>query len=152
METFKKIVFWSLVAFALIQFIPTDKINQPVNSSVNFIDVKKSPSKAVGLLKNACYDCHSNETIYPKYAYIAPFSWSVKDHVNEGREHLNFSVWNTYNKDLKENMLKKAVQTLQNKSMPMPAYIVYHDEANLSEAERTVLINYFEEILKSKSY
>ena len=152
MKTLKKIVFWILVSFAIIQFIPTDKTNQPVKQSVNFIDIKKSPSKVVALLKNACYDCHSNETLYPKYAYIAPFSWSVKDHVTEGREHLNFSVWNTYNKDLKESMLNKAVQTLQNKTMPLPAYIIYHKDANLSDADRTILIKYFEEILKSKSY
>lgn len=152
MKTLKKIVFWILVSFAIIQFIPTDKTNQQVKQSVNFIDIKKSPSKVVALLKNACYDCHSNETLYPKYAYIAPFSWSVKDHVNEGREHLNFSVWNTYNKDLKESMLNKAVQTLQNKTMPLPAYIIYHKDANLSDADRTILIKYFEEILKSKSY
>lgn len=152
MKTFKKIVFWIFVSFAIIQFVPIDTSNKPINKSVNFIDVKKSPAKVVGLLKKACYDCHSNETVYPKYAYIAPFSWSVKDHVNEGREHLNFSVWNSYNKELKESMLNKAVQTLQNKSMPLPAYIVYHDEANLSDAERKVLSNYFEEILKSKSY
>lgn len=152
MKTFKKIVFWIFVSFAIIQFIPIDKTNKPVDKSVNFIDVKKSPQKVVALLKNACYDCHSNETVYPKYAYIAPFSWSVKDHINEGREHLNFSVWNTYNKELKEGMLTKSIQTLQDKSMPMPAYVVYHKEANLSDAERTVLIKYFEEILKSKSY
>jgi hypothetical protein len=72
---------------------------------VNFVDARKSPEKIRTLLKNACYDCHSNETVYPKYAFIAPVSWSVKSHVNEGREHLNFSVWGTYNKDLKENML-----------------------------------------------
>lgn len=152
MKTFKKIVFWIFVSFAIIQFIPIDKTNKPVDKSVNFIDVKKSPPKVVALLKNACYDCHSNETVYPKYAYIAPFSWSVKDHINEGREHLNFSVWNTYNKELKEGMLTKSIQTLQDKSMPMPAYVVYHKEANLSDADRTILIKYFEEILKSKSY
>ncbi len=135
MKTFKKIVFWIFVSFAIIQFIPIDKTNKPVDKSVNFIDVKKSPPKVVALLKNACYDCHSNE-----------------DHINEGREHLNFSVWNTYNKELKECMLSKSIQTLQDKSMPMPAYVVYHKEANLSDAERTVLIKYFEEILKSKSY
>ncbi|MBW8522359.1 heme-binding domain-containing protein [Chryseobacterium chendengshani] len=152
MKTFKKIIFWVLVSFALIQFVPTDKTNKPIDKKVNFIDVKKSPPKVVTLLKNACYDCHSNETVYPKYAYIAPFSWSVKDHVNEGREHLNFSLWNSYNKDLKESMLTKTVQTLENKSMPLPAYIIYHEDANLTDVERGVLSNYFKEILKSKSY
>ncbi|MCY0976284.1 heme-binding domain-containing protein [Chryseobacterium wangxinyae] len=152
MKTFKKVVFWIFVSFAIIQFIPVDKTNQPINKSVNFIDVKKSPPKVAALLKNACYDCHSNETVYPKYAYIAPFSWSVKDHINEGREHLNFSVWSSYNKELKESMLKKTVQTLENKSMPLPAYIIYHEDANLSDADRKVLVKYFEEIIETKSY
>ncbi len=148
----KKIIFWSLVGFALIQFIPVDRENKPVDHAANFTDIHKTPEKIGSLLKSACYDCHSNETVYPKYAYIAPVSWSVKSHINEGREHLNFSVWATYNKDLKANMLKNSIQSLQNKTMPMPGYIVYHDEANLSEAERTLLINYFEEIFNSKNY
>ncbi|MEG2102804.1 MAG: heme-binding domain-containing protein [Flavobacterium sp.] len=152
MKTFKKIIFWCLVGFALIQFIPTDKTNQPINHSVNFIDVNKTPMKVAELLKNACYDCHSNETVYPKYAYIAPFSWTLKDHVNEGREHLNFSVWKSYNKELKKGMLTKSAQTLKSRIMPLPAYIAYHLEANLTNAERTLLVNYFETILKSENY
>ena len=152
MKTFKKIFFWTLLGFALIQFISTDKVNPPVDHKVNFVDVKKTPAKIQGLLKGACYDCHSNETVYPKYAYIAPISWSVKSHINEGREHLNFSIWDTYNKDLKQSMLSKSIQTIQNKTMPMPGYIVYHKEANLSDAERALLIQYFDEMLKSKTY
>lgn len=153
MKTFKKILFWSLLSFALIQFIPTDKVNQPVDRKVNFIDVNQTPDKIAKLIKGACYDCHSNETVYPKYAYVAPVSWSVKSHVNEGREHMNFSVWNTYNKELKKSMLDKAMQTLRSKAMPIPGYIVYHRESNLSDAERALLIQYFNELLKSsKAY
>lgn len=152
MKTFKKIFFWTLLGFALIQFISTDKVNPPVDHKVNFVDAKKTPAKIQGLLKGVCYDCHSNETVYPKYAYIAPISWSVKSHINEGREHLNFSIWDTYNKDLKQSMLSKSIQTIQNKTMPMPGYIVYHKEANLSDAERALLIQYFDQMLKSKTY
>lgn len=152
MKTVKKVILWALVVFAMIQFIPVDKVNRPVDSAVNFVDARKTPENVRSLIKGACYDCHSNETVYPKYAYIAPVSWSVKSHINEGREHLNFSVWGTYNKDLKENMLNKSIQTIQGKTMPMPGYIVYHKEANLSEAERMLLISYFEEMLKSKTY
>ncbi|MDN4030878.1 heme-binding domain-containing protein [Chryseobacterium gambrini] len=152
MKTFKKILFWTLLGFALIQFISTDKVNPPVAHKVNFVDAKKTPAKIQGLLKGACYDCHSNETVYPKYAYIAPISWSVKSHINEGREHLNFSIWDTYNKDLKQSMLSKSIQTIRNKTMPMPGYIVYHKEANLSDAERALLIQYFDQMLKSKTY
>lgn len=152
MKTFGKILLLTGIGFALIQLIPTDKVNQPVNRRVNFTDVNKTPEKIAGLLKGACYDCHSDETVYPDYAYIAPVSWSVKSHVNEGREHMNLSVWGTYNKDLKESMLTQSIQTLRNRSMPMPGYIVYHKEANLSDAERELLIKYFEGLLESGSY
>jgi hypothetical protein len=90
MATVKKILFWVLVGFVLIQFIPIDKTNVAVKSSVNFVDVKKTPPKIRALIKSACYDCHSNETVYPKYAYFAPISWSVKSHVNEGGNILIF--------------------------------------------------------------
>lgn len=152
MKTAKKIVFWSLVAFALMQFIPIDRTNKPVDHKANFVELKKTPPKIAGLLKGACYDCHSNETVYPKYAYIAPISWSVKSHVNDGRQRLNFSIWGTYNKELKENMLGNIVEALHHKTMPMPGYIVYHKEANLTEAERTLLSQYFEQMLDSKTY
>lgn len=152
MQKFKKIVFWCLVGFAIIQFIPIDKVNKPVDKTKNFVDVKNTPKEVSDLIKNACYDCHSDETVYPKYAYIAPFSWSVKSHVNDGRKHINFSIWGTYNKDLKQSMLKNSIQTIENKVMPMPAYIIYHDEANLTTNDRKVLTKYFEEVLNSKTY
>ncbi|CAA7390158.1 heme-binding domain-containing protein [Chryseobacterium fistulae] len=152
MDTAKKIFFLCLVGFVIIQFVPIDRINRPVKKAVNFVDSQKSPEKIKSLIKAACYDCHSDETVYPKYAYIAPLSWSIKDHVNEGRERINFSIWGTYNKDLKESMLTKSIQTINNKSMPLPGYIVYHKDANLSDAERSLLTQYFEELLKSKSY
>jgi hypothetical protein len=152
MQKFKKIAFWCLVGFAMVQFIPVDKVNKPVDPSKNFVNVKKTSPKVVGLLKNACYDCHSDETIYPKYAYIAPFSWSIKSHVNDGRKYLNFSVWETYNNDLKHKMLTRAIEMVENKMMPMPAYIIYHDEANLSIDERKLLSVYFQKVLDSKKY
>ncbi len=140
------------MAFALIQLIPIDRTNKPVDSKVNFVQMKQAPEKVSTLLKNACYDCHSDETVYPRYAYVAPISWSVKSHVNDGRQHLNFSVWGTYNKELKENMLDRSIEALKHKTMPLPGYIVYHDKAKLTEAERALLIQYFEEMLKSKTY
>lgn len=104
------------------------------------------------MLETSCYDCHSNETVYPNYAYVAPISWSVKHHVNEGREHLNFSEWGTFNKDLKKNMLENTVADLQQIRMPIPGYVAQHPDANLSAAQRKVLVDYFEGILKSGNY
>ena len=148
MKIFFKILLWSVVVFVLIQFIPVNRTNPSIKSSQNFVNVEKTPQKISEILKNSCYDCHSFETKYPKYAYVAPISWSVKHHINEGREHANFSIWTTYNSDLKKNILEKAVSTLQDGKMPMPGYVAQHPEAKLSAAERKILINYFEEVLK----
>ena len=107
MKTFKKIVFWSLIIFAIIQFIPVDRTLKPIDQQENFVTVFSTPKNVQQILKKACYDCHSNETVYPKYAYVAPISWSIQHHINEGREHLNFSEWGKFNSDLKKNMLEK---------------------------------------------
>ena len=100
------------------------------------------------ILRKACYDCHSNETNWVWYTKVAPVSFLTAKDVKEGREHVNFSVWTTYNSDLKKNIMEKAILTIEDGKMPMPGYITQHPEAKLSAAERKILINYFEEVLK----
>lgn len=147
-----KILLGVLVVFALIQLIPVDRTNPPVDKEINFVDVMNPPQNISEILQKSCYDCHSNETKYPSYAYVAPISWSVKHHINEGREHLNFSAWNSYNSYLKKSMLEKAILNVKDSKMPMPGYVAQHPEARLSEAERKVLTDYFDSVLKRKSY
>ncbi len=149
---FGRIVWWFLIVIALIQFIPVDRTNKPIDKKVNFVHAFNTPENVQTVLKKACYDCHSNETVYPDYAFVAPISWSIKHHINEGREHLNFSEWGNFNRDLKKNMLENASHSIKDYSMPMPGYITKHPEANLTKAERVLLVNYFEEILKSRDY
>ena len=139
----KKIIFWVAVVFLGIQLIPIDRDNKPIDKSKNFVDIYKTPDNVKVILKNACYDCHSNETKYPTYAYIAPISWTIKDHINDGREHLNFSEWGSYNKDLKENAIEKTITTIRDLQMPLPSYIGYHPKSNLTTKQRKILENYF---------
>ena len=139
----KKIIFWIAVVFLAIQLIPINRDNKAIDKNNNFVDINKTPENIRLILKNACYDCHSNETKYPKYSYIAPISWAVKDHINEGREYLNFSEWGSYNKDLKQNAIEKTISTVRDLQMPLPSYIGYHPKANLTTEQRTILENYF---------
>lgn len=149
---FGKILYWFLIVLALIQFIPVDRTNKPIDKKVNFVDVLYTPKNVEHIMKKACYDCHSNETVYPNYAYVAPISWSIKNHINEGREHLNFSEWGKFNQDLKKNMLKNSVHSVKDYSMPLTAYIGQHPKANLTKDERNLLANYFESLLKSGNF
>ncbi len=139
----KKIIFWIAVVFLAIQLIPINRDNKAIDKNNNFVDINNTPENVKSILKNACYDCHSNETKYPKYSYIAPISWAVKDHINEGREYLNFSEWGSYNKDLKQNAIEKTISTVRDLQMPLPSYIGYHPKANLTTEQRTILENYF---------
>lgn len=142
----KKIIFWIALGFLGIQLIPVDRENKAVNRKDNFVDIYKTPDNIRVILKNACYDCHSNETEYPTYSYIAPISWTIKDHINDGREHLNFSEWGSYNKDLRENAVEKTISNVQDLEMPLPSYIGYHPKANLTTKQRETLINYFKDL------
>lgn len=142
----KKILLWIVVIFGLIQLIPIDKTNKPVDKTQNFEDVLQTPKEVQEILKNACYDCHSNETVYPKYAYIAPFSWSIKHHINEGREKANFSEWMSYNPEQKKHIINDVVETVENKEMPLKGYIPMHPEANLTDIQRKILTDYFKNL------
>ncbi len=147
-----KISIAVIVFFALIQFVPVDFTNKPVVKSHNFVDIFQTPGNIRQTLKQSCYDCHSNETEYPKYVKIAPISWSIKNHVNEGREHLNFSEWGTFNQDLKRNMLENAIADLQQNRMPKEGYVAQHPEARLSPEAKNDLIAYLSEILQSEKF
>ena len=139
----KKIVLYLLLAFIVIQFYPLDRTNEPVDEKINFIDTQKPPQEVESLIKNACYDCHSNETKYPFYAYIAPFSWSVKHHINEGRENLNFSKWGNYPAQKKSKLMEECAEMIAEGEMPMKGYVFFHPEAKLKTVQKELLIQYF---------
>lgn len=148
----KKILLWIVGVFIVMQLVPVDRTNKPVDKKQNFVDVLQSPKQVQEILKNACYDCHSNEVKYPKYAYVAPISWSIKHHVNEGRERVNFSEWTSYNAEQKDHILDDVIESVQSKEMPLKGYIPMHPEANLTDAQRKIFTDYFTELQKSGKY
>lgn len=126
-----KIVLIILFILIGMQFLRIDKTNPKVDENLEL----KTPNDIKILLKKACYDCHSNEVVYPWYSNIAPFSWIIKKHINEGRDALNFSIWNEYPKEKKEKKLKRIFQTVYS-IMPLQSYIWLHKEADLSKEQR----------------
>ena len=86
------------------------------------------------LAKRACFDCHSNETTWPWYSNVAPVSWLVQNHVDEGRRELNFSEWTRSYREADE-----AAETVRSGEMPPRSYLMTHPEAQLTDAEREQL-------------
>jgi hypothetical protein len=129
-----RLVKWSLVALIggllVIQLVPygRDHDNPPVVAEPAW-DSAQTRELAV----RACFDCHSNETVWPWYSNVAPVSWLVQRDVDEGREHLNYSEWNRPQEG------EESAETVREGSMPPTSYLLTHPDARLSDAELAAL-------------
>lgn len=127
----KKLFLFFIIVLILIQFIRIDKKNPSTNLDLMI----KAPKNIQMMLENSCYDCHSNVSKYPWYSNIAPFSWVIKEHIDDGRKALNFSIWERYSKKDKKKKLKKIFRVVY-ASMPPKSYLFLHKEAQLSIKQR----------------
>ena len=139
----KKILVILLVAFIIIQFFPIDKNNPVATPQMDFLRIKNTPENTSKLIRNGCYDCHSNETKYVWYANVQPIGWFLKKHINEGRKELNFSTFSTYEPKRKAHKLHEAVEMIEQNEMPLESYVLAHSEAKFTEAEKQEMIQYF---------
>lgn len=135
MRRILKMVGFAIVAFLLIaQLVPIERANPPVESDV------PAPPQVKATLRAACYDCHSNETVWPWYSHVAPISWLLAYDVNKGREELNFSTWQRYDAKRQQKKLKETVEEMNEGEMPPWSYVILHPEARLAEADRQALV------------
>lgn len=139
----QKIILCLIAIFIFIQFKRIDKTNPSVDTTINFINVVDNiPNDIKKILINSCYDCHSYETKYPWYTNIAPISWWIEHHINEGRDELNFSVWDKYSYKRKDHKLEEIVEMVEEKEMPLKSYLPMHPEAKLTDSQRKILIDW----------
>jgi hypothetical protein len=133
-----------LVIFVGLQFFQIEKINPDSDPDLDFINRTNPPEQIKGILKTACYDCHSYQTKYPAYTYVQPLAWWIEDHIDHGRDELNFSTWGNYTVNRADHKLEEAVEYTLNEEMPLPSYTWTHGDARLSEAQRKELADWFE--------
>ncbi|MDH5476525.1 MAG: heme-binding domain-containing protein [Cyclobacteriaceae bacterium] len=138
----KKIIIAIALVLVVIQFFGIDKENPSFEAKNDFITVTNPPELVKNILKNSCYDCHSNETEYPWYTNVAPVSWWIKHHINEGRDELNFSEWATFELKRKKHKLDEMVEMVEEGEMPLDSYTWAHSEATLSDEQKTALIDW----------
>ena len=93
-----------------------------------------------GLLRRACYDCHSHATVWPWYANVAPVSWLLSHHVEHARDELNFSRFESYDRARQRKKLGELAEEVEEHHMPLWSYVLLHPEAALSDAERERLV------------
>jgi hypothetical protein len=123
----------SALFVAALQLVPVDRANPPVASDL------PAPAPVAEILRRSCYDCHSHETRWPWYAWVAPASWKVAYDVGEARAELNFSTWRSYRPDKRARLLEDVLEEIEEGSMPPRSYALLHPDAPLSAEERETL-------------
>jgi hypothetical protein len=141
-KTLKIIAILLAIAFIAIQFKRPAFTNPPENPAETIESSINVPKDVEMILSRSCADCHSNRTNYPWYSKIAPASWLLADHIDEGRKELNISVWNTYETRKKIRKLDSICEEVQDGEMPLPSYLWIHWDAAMKPGDAATLCNW----------
>ena len=128
-----------VVLFVLAQLIRPARTNPPIDSSKTIESRTTMPAEVANILKRSCRDCHSNATVWPWYSNVAPISWLLISHVNEGREHVSLSNWGDYSTADARKRLEEMCAEVREGEMPMSSYVLIHRSAALSDPDREAL-------------
>lgn len=122
-------------------FRPNKNLGQRQTSTdiTNFVAV---PENVMTILETSCYDCHSNKTTYYWYHEIMPFGWWLNHHVEDGKKHLNFSEFATYSKAKQDHKLEEVAEEVEHGEMPLSTYSKVHTEANLTQEQIQLIIDW----------
>lgn len=134
-----------LLGFLLIaQFKTIRRTNPPLNGDL------AAPAQINSLLRDACYDCHSNETRWPWYTHVAPVSWLIEHDVERGRQELNFSEWGSYYPATRKRKLQWTDRALREENMPPWSYRILHPGAGLTRQDLKALEQWIEAEIKNQ--
>jgi Haem-binding domain len=87
--------------------------------------------QVIKILERSCQNCHSERTVWPWYSYVAPISWMIENDVRRGRSHMNLSHWNGYPPERQQEIPSEMSNSVRNRVMPLPGYLLLHPEAKL---------------------
>ena len=135
-----------LAALVCAQLVPVERDNPPVASSPSL------PSTVSRLLRASCYDCHSNQTVWPWYSHVAPMSWLVASDVHRARKILNFSDWDRLGPDRQAEMLADAQGEIEEGAMPPSRYLRLHREAKLTPETKAALTLWMQGIVQAREH
>lgn len=118
-----------------MQFFGPEKNEGELSSIDAFIEDTNPSDEVLGILKNNCFDCHSDVTRYPWYNKITPVNYWMADHIKHGKGHFNVSGWDSLSLKKRDHKMDELVAEVTKRNMPLPSYTYTHDEANLTDAQ-----------------
>ena len=141
-KIFKRTFQILLLAFVVIQFIRPAKNRANDISNNDISKIYAVPADVQSILKTSCYDCHSNNTVYPWYAQIQPAAWWLADHIKEGKKELNFSEFASYRIGRQYRKLEEINKEVKENEMPLELYLWIHKNSKLSDEQKLTLANW----------
>jgi hypothetical protein len=136
----------AIVVAVGIQAIRPERTNPTSDSTKDITSESAVPDDVKAMLVRSCFDCHSNQTVWPWYSNIAPVSWLVAGDVKEGRKHLNFSEWNGYSTSKRLVKLEALAKEVDKEDMPPEIYTDMHKNAVLTRQDRERIITWAESL------
>ena len=130
------------MALVVIQFFPVTLNESDTVPQSDFMVENQVPATIKNRLQVSCYDCHSNNTDYPWYSKIQPAAWYLEDHIQEGKDELNFNEWAEYSDRRKNSKLRSIISQIEEDKMPLDSYTLIHKDAILSDEDKRVIIDY----------
>lgn len=140
MKIGKKIAVVLLIILVGIQFYRPKKNNAEYRNVAAFEAETEVNNAVKTILENNCYNCHSNKTEYPWYAEVAPISFWINDHIENGNKHFNVSEWENYSDKKKDHKLDELIEEVEASEMPLKSYTITH--GTITQAEKEALINW----------
>lgn len=145
-QSVRKLLKWVVIVLVCLlvamQLIRPARTNPPVDESRTLARQLQLAPEASAILTRSCNDCHSNQTRWPWYSNVAPISWFVINHVNEGRKEMNFSDWAQYDQSEQAGYLKKICREVKSGGMPIHSYLWLHGDAKLSSEDVKTLCDW----------
>lgn len=135
-----------LIAFIVIQFFRPAKNKAEGISKNDISTLYPVPENVQSILKTSCYDCHSNNTVYPWYAEVQPVAWWLDGHIQDGKKDLNFSEFASYRIRRQYRKLEEINELVKEDEMPLESYLWVHKDAKLDQQQKLSLANWVESV------
>lgn len=138
----RKIILFILLILIVIQFFQPKKNQSTEMLAADITKVTNVPDDVLNILKTSCYDCHSNNTVYPWYNNIQPIAWWLNNHIKEGKQRLNFSEFGNYTSEKSAKKFKGIIKDIEEGEMPLSSYTLIHRNAILDEAQKKLVTDW----------
>ena len=140
MKILKRVLLVVAGLVLILQFIRPPRNSSDGSSTNDIISAYGVPQDVQNILHTSCYDCHSNNTMYPWYAEIQPVGWFLDNHIQGARRELNFSEFAGYRLRRQIIKLQQIAEQVTEDEMPLPSYLIIHTDARLSQEQKGKLV------------